>query len=44
MTSQEFADNLTAEQVIRLHNIAFGEIPAQIAEMTDEELLTELGA
>jgi hypothetical protein len=42
MTAQEFADSLTADQVIRLHEIAYGAIPAYIAEMSDDELLAAL--
>ena len=42
MTAQEFADSLTAEQVIRLHEIAFGAIPESIQEMSDDDLLAEL--
>jgi hypothetical protein len=42
MTTQEFVDNLTSQQVSRLHDIAFGEIPSEIKEMSDDELLAEL--
>ena len=44
MTAQEFADSLTAEQVIRLHEIAYGPLPGDIAEMSDDELLDALAA
>ena len=44
MTTQEFADSLTAEQVIRLIEIAHGELPAEIREMSDAELLEALAA
>lgn len=42
MTTQEFADSMTPEQVIRLHEIAFGPIPKEISEMSDDELLDAL--
>lgn len=44
MTAQEFANSLTSEQYIRLLDIAYGEVPAEIAEMTDEELIAALEA
>ena len=42
MTAQEFADSLTPEQVLKLHEIAHGPIPAEFAEMTDDELIAAL--
>jgi hypothetical protein len=44
MTTQEFVDNLKSEQVAKLHDIAFGEIPSEIKAMSDDELLAELFA
>ena len=42
MTTQEFVDSLTSDQVAKLHDIAFGEIPNDIKKMSDDELLAEL--
>ena len=42
MTAQEFADSLTPEQVIKLHEIAHGPIQEEFSKMTDDELLAEL--
>jgi hypothetical protein len=44
MTMQEFVDSLTSEQMARLRDIAYGEIPEEIKEMSDDELLAELMA
>ena len=44
MTTQEFVDSLTSEQVAKLHDIAFGKITDEILEMSDDELLDELFA
>lgn len=42
MTTQEFVDSLTSDQVAKLHDIAFGEIPDDIKKMSDDELLAAL--
>jgi hypothetical protein len=42
MTTQEFVDSLTSEQVAKLHDIAFGKIPDEILALSDDELLAEL--
>ena len=43
MTTQEFVDNLTAEQYSRLLDIAHGEVPSDIQALSDDELLKALG-
>jgi hypothetical protein len=42
MTVQEFADSLTPEQTLRLHEIAYGPVPEEFADMTDDEVLAAL--
>ena len=42
MATQEFVDSLTSDQVSKLHDIAFGEIPDDIKDMSDDELLAAL--
>lgn len=44
MTMQEFVNSLTADQMAKLHDIAFGEIPDEIKEMSDDELLEALAS
>lgn len=39
----DFVNSLTADQYIELLNIAFGSVPAEVANLTDDELLAELG-
>lgn len=41
---QEFVNSLTADQMSKLHDIAFGEIPDEIKEMSDDELLAALAS
>lgn len=43
MTITEFVNNMTGEQYIHMLNTFFGEVPAEIDNLTDDELLTELG-
>jgi hypothetical protein len=40
---EEFVNNLTSEQYLKLLDIAFGEVPADIKSLNDDELLEALG-
>jgi len=42
MTTEEFANSLTSPQYVKLIKVAFGPVPAEIDNMTDEELLHAL--
>lgn len=41
---QSIADSLTPEQYIKLVEVAFGELPEEIQNMSDDELLEALEA
>lgn len=44
MTITEMVNSMTSEQYINMLNVFFGEVPAEIQAMTDDELLAELEA
>jgi len=44
MTVTQVMNSLTSEQYIALLNSCFGELPPEIKNMTDDELLAELMA
>lgn len=39
----EFINNLTSKQYLKLLDVAFGEVPADIKSLTDDEILEALG-
>ena len=43
MTITEIVNNMTSEQYLHMLNVFFGEVPAEIANLSDDELLKELG-
>ena len=43
-TLSQIANSLTSDQYIKLLNFAYGEITQEIKDMSDDELLAELGA
>ena len=43
MTIEDFANSLTSKQYIELLNIAYGKVEPEIAALSDDELLAELG-
>lgn len=42
MTLEQIANSLSPEQYINLLNFVYGELPQNIQNMTDDELLAEL--
>lgn len=42
MTVTEIVNNMTSDQYLHMLNVFFGEVPADIASLSDDELLKEL--
>jgi len=42
-TITEIVNDMTSEQYIHMLNVFFGEVPDEIANLSDDELLAELG-
>ena len=44
MTITETVNNMSSEQYLHMLDVFFGEVPADIASLSDDELLAELEA